>query len=70
MVWCGVCYRKAESDNFHLNEQIDDEGNRMLHTPLDVERYKQGVDGSHLVSPFQYDLCIFRNLFKRDPRHV
>ena len=30
----------------------------------------KGIDRSHLISPFQCDICIFRSLFKQDPSHV
>ena len=70
MVWCGECYQKGESDNFHINQRVDDEGNLVVESNLDQERYIKGIDGSHLVTPFQCDLCIFRNLYKRNPRPV
>ena len=70
MVWCGECYQKGESDNFHINQRVDDEGNLVVESNLDQERYIKGIDGSHLVTPFQCDLCIFRNLYKQNPRPV
>lgn len=36
----------------------------------DKARFKEGIDGAHLIAPFQCDLCIFRTLWKRDPRPV
>lgn len=57
-------------DEFHVNEPIDEDGNPMYDCESDKHRYKQGMDGSHLITTFQCDLCIFRNLFKRDPREV
>ena len=57
-------------DEFHVNEPIDEDGNPMYDCESDKHRYKQGMDGSHLITTFQCDLCIFRNLFKREPREV
>ena len=42
----------------------------MLDCESDADRYKTGIDGSHLMTPFQCDICIFRNLYKRNPRRV
>jgi hypothetical protein len=69
-VWCGECYRQGESDKFHINKGVDEDGNDMLDRESDANRYKTGIDGSHLMTPFQCDICIFRNLYKRDPRSV
>jgi hypothetical protein len=33
----------------------------------DSDRYMMGRNGDNLVTPFQCDLCHFRNLMKRDP---
>jgi hypothetical protein len=70
MVWCGTCYQKAESDNFHVNKRVDDDGNIMSDISSDQDRYRIGIDGSQFMTPFQCDLCLFRNLFKRNPRPV
>ena len=70
MVWCGNCYAKAESDDFHINQRVDEDGNDMYDCASDLSRHKTGIDGSHLMTPFQCDLCIFRNLYKRNPRQV
>ena len=70
MVWCGACYQKEESDDFHINQRVDEDGNDMYDCQSDALRYKAGIDGSHLMTPFQCDLCIFRNLYGRNPRPV
>jgi hypothetical protein len=67
-VWCGVCYTKEESDRFHVNELKDEDGNPMYDCVSDKERFKAGIDGAHLIIPFQCDLCIFRVLYRRNPR--
>ena len=70
MVWCGSCYQKDSEDRFHINKLTDEDGNDMLDCESDKHRYIRGIDGSHLMTPFQCDLCIFRTLHKRDPRRV
>lgn len=39
----------------------------MYEDSQDLQRYKVGCDGAHLMMPFQCDLCIFRSLYKRNP---
>lgn len=34
----------------------------------DERRYVVGCDGAQFMLPFQCDLCVFRSLFKRDPK--
>ena len=70
MVWCGSCYQKDALDRFQINEPIDEDGNSMFDCESDKLRYNVGMDGAHLMTPFQCDLCVFRTLFKRDPRNV
>jgi hypothetical protein len=70
MVWCGACYLKDELDDFHIDQLVDNEGNVLADSTMDQGRYTQGIDGSHLVTPIQCDLCMFRNLYKRNPRPV
>jgi hypothetical protein len=33
----------------------------------DEVRFMEGRNGDHLLTPFQWDLCHFRNFRKRDP---
>jgi hypothetical protein len=68
MVWCGGCYRKAEQDKFQINEPVDEFGQSYHEDNAQNVRYKVGTDGAHLILPFQCDICIFRSLFKREPR--
>ena len=70
MVWCGTCYQKDKSDKFQINEPLDEDGKPLHDCASDVYRYKVGMDGAHLMMPFQCDLCLFRTLFKRNPRRV
>lgn len=40
----------------------------MYQDEVDEDRYIVGCDGAQFMVPFQCDLCIFRSLYKRDPR--
>jgi hypothetical protein len=68
MVWCGTCYEKGESDKFQVNKLLDEDGVEMYDCESDRDRYNKGVDGAHVIIPFQCNICIFRTLWKRDPR--
>ena len=70
MTWCGSCYRQAESDNFQINQLKDEDGNVVYDCESDKDRYKVGIDGSHLMTNFQCDVCVFRTLYQRNPRRV
>ena len=39
----------------------------MYDDEADKSRYCVGMDGAHLIVPFQCDLCVFRTLFNRNP---
>ena len=39
----------------------------MYEDASDESRFKVGMDGGHLMTTFQCDLCVFRTLFNRDP---
>jgi hypothetical protein len=69
-VWCGQCYSRDGSDRFHINENLDEDGNPQYDCKSDESRFKQGIDGAQLMTPFQCDLCVFRTLYKRNPRQV
>ena len=66
--WCGKCYVRKDCDKFRINEPKDEDGLPMFEDEEDEQRYKVGCDGAQFLIPFQCDLCIFRSLFKRDPR--
>jgi len=65
-VWCGSCYSAHPLDRFPRYTPADEDGFEW-HTPEDVLRYTHARDGDHLLTPFQCDLCVFRNLRKRNP---
>ena len=66
-VWCRRCYLAAESDNFHINQLTDEDGDPIYDCPSDKYRYKIGMDGAQFSVPFMCDLCLFRLLFKHNP---
>ena len=59
-----------ELDKCRINQALDEDGRPMHDCASDAIRYKIGIDGAHLMLPFQCDLCLFRTLFKRNPRGV
>jgi len=65
-VWCGACYTNHALVRFPRHEPVDEEG---FNWKPDEEklRYTHGRDGDFLLTPFQCDLCVFRNLQKRNP---
>ena len=65
-VWCGKCYRPLDSNEFPIARPRDEEGNEVL-AEEDRERFIVARNGDNLVTPFQCDLCHFRNLMERDP---
>ena len=65
-VWCGDCYTSYDEIKFHIAEPENDEG-VVWKRKKDEFRYKRARNGDMLLSPFQCDLCWFRNLMGRDP---
>ena len=70
MIWRGSFYLKGTSGIFQVNDPMDEDGNLLYDCESDAFRYKVGMDGAHLVGPFQRDLCVFRTLYHRNPRQV
>jgi hypothetical protein len=65
-VWCGPCYVPLDDKEFPIAKPMDEDGVEVV-DPEDKKRYVVGHAGDNLVTPFQCDLCHFRNLMKRDP---
>jgi hypothetical protein len=65
-VWCGPCYTAHPDDRFFVHIPTDEDdcdwGPGEDHT-----RYQRARNGDHLITPFQCDLCVFRNLQHRNP---
>ena len=69
--WCGRCYRQSNKDAFPVlsprdldDALIDDEH---MEEDEDKQRFKEGRDGDHLLTPFQCDVCHFLNMQHRFP---
>ena len=57
----------ARSATFLIRRPVDDEGDEHM-LPGDETQFVQAHNGDHLITPFQCDLCHFRNVYKRDPK--
>jgi hypothetical protein len=64
--WHGSCYVPHGLDNFYYHVLTDEEGFDWR-PPESLTRFRVARDGDHLLTPFQCDLCCFRNLQRRDP---
>ena len=42
-------------------------GNLLYDCESDTSRYKVGMDGAHLMGPFQCDLCVFSTCIIGNP---
>jgi hypothetical protein len=65
-VWCGPCYIPLDNKEFPVARAVDEDGMEM-EDPRDEFRFMQARNGDNLITPFQCDLCHFRNLLGRDP---
>jgi hypothetical protein len=68
-VWHGSCYTPHPQDRFFYHVVTDDDGFDWR-PPETLSRYRVARNGDHLLTPFQCDLCCFRNLQRRDPNHL
>jgi hypothetical protein len=65
-VWCGTCYTPPENVKFYKHEIVDEGGFHWVRIK-DMNRHCSARDGDNLVTPFQCDTCVFRNLQGRNP---
>lgn len=65
-MWCGPCYRQHPLDRFYRHSPADEDGFEWQ-PPEDMNRHTHARDGDNLVTPFQCDLCTFRNMQLRNP---
>ena len=65
---CDRCYRDEGEIKFPVAEPEDEEGFPLVNEG-DEDCFMYGRKGDHLMSPFQCDLCHFRNVNKRDPNN-
>jgi hypothetical protein len=70
-VWSGECYRESSNGRF---PRLDNLGETINANDLEIEvsptlgRYRCGRNGDHLMGvPFECNLCLFRNVCKREP---
>lgn len=64
--WCGACFVECGSKEFYVRRLVDEDGED-LENHLDAKRFKEGRAGDHLMTPFQCELCHFRNIYLRNP---
>lgn len=65
-VWCGKCYTPHPLDKFY-RYVVEDEDGFDWRPPMEQTRHCYARDGDHLITPFQCDICMFRNLQMRNP---
>jgi hypothetical protein len=65
-VWCAECFVPLGKNNFPIKAQVDEDGEVLEDNGL-VPRFRQARSGDHLMTPFQCELCHFRNIMGRNP---
>jgi len=65
-VWCGRCYTPAPEDRFHVHKPANRSGFQWG-PKVNENRLLNARNGDHLMTSFQCDLCVFRNLTGRNP---
>ena len=68
-VWCGGCFEESPTDPFPRQRGVDvEDKSKVLTDNQDKDRYRMGTDRDHLMGvPFEWDLCHFRSMNRRDP---
>jgi hypothetical protein len=64
--WCGPCYQPSGRLDFPIKVQLDNDGDE-IRDPSELTRFREGRAGDHLMTPFQCDLCHFRNVMWQNP---
>jgi hypothetical protein len=67
--WCGPCYKKRGNIKYAFRIQINDDGEEILQ-PGEEDRFLVARAGDHLMVPFQYKTCHFRNIYQRNPERM
>ena len=65
MMWHGKCYKLRVEDRFPIAVLKDEDG---LDDPREMAKFRFARNGDHILTPFQCDLCQFRNIQQRNPR--
>ena len=64
--WCAGCFTPVGNQPFPIKRTLDEDGIEIKRGDDDL-RFLRGRDGDHLMTPYQCELCHFRNIQKRDP---
>jgi hypothetical protein len=64
--WCVKFYKPSLEDRYPIRLPVDGDGRVML-AEEDEDRFGLARPGDHLFCPFQYELCLFRNIQGRSP---
>ena len=65
--WHLACYTYHGEIKFPMPGIVDEEGNPWHNKDAQQRQMMEGVEGSHLCIPFQYELCWYWNLEGRNP---
>jgi hypothetical protein len=63
---CGDCFVPLGPKLFPVRTLVDEEGEILDHH-VEKNRFNVGRAGDHLITPFQCELCHFRNIYTRNP---
>jgi hypothetical protein len=64
--WCPPCFRPLGRIHFPIALRYDDEG-EVITSDDEEKRFVEARAGDHLMTPFQCEICHFRNIYARDP---
>jgi hypothetical protein len=64
--WCGSCFVPLGPKVFPVRTLVDEAG-EVLDRNVELGRFNVGRPGNHLMTPFQCELCHFRNIYDRNP---
>jgi hypothetical protein len=64
--WRPPCYKPVGLTCFPVALQYNDEG-ELITSEQENARFREARVGDHLMTPFQCEVCHFRNIYKRDP---
>ena len=65
-VWCASCYVADQNVKYHINAPEEDEG-VVWKRKRDSTKFINARSGDFIFTPFQCDICSFRNIQKRSP---
>jgi hypothetical protein len=64
--WCGGCFVPLGPKVFPVRTLVDEEG-KILDHHVESNWFNVARTGDHLITPFQCELCHFRNIYSQDP---